>query len=310
MPAQADQNHIDSFLEMMASERGAARNSITAYQRDLTDYASFLQARKTKMTAATREDVRGYLATLDKQQLATTTIARRLSAIRQLHRFLLGEGTANDDPTRIIEAPKTRRALPTVLSTTEVQRLLEAAAERVERAPKPKLFKAMRLHCLMELLAATGLRVSELVNLPLSSAPRKEPFLTIRGKGGRERLVPVSSRAMQAVSDYLQCLKENFDPLPKWLFPSHGQHGALTRQHFALELKSLAIEAGVNQAHVSPHVLRHAFATELLAKGADLRAVQQMLGRADISTTQIYTHVQPERLKSAVEQFHPLAKKS
>ncbi len=301
---------IDAFLEMMSAERGAAQNSIAAYQRDLNDYLSFLTAGRKQLTNASREDVRAYLAHLDSQGFATATVARRLSAIRQWYRFLLGEGILNDDPTRVIEAPKLRRPLPSVLSAEQVKLLLATAAQRAAHAKGQKRFKAMRLHCLMELLAATGLRVSELVSLPFMSMPRKDPFLVIRGKGGRERVVPVSNRAQGIISEYLECMKQLFDPLPRWLFPSHGQSGALTRQHFAIELKSLAIESGLNPDLVSPHVLRHAFASELLAKGADLRAVQQMLGHADISTTQIYTHVQPERLRSAIRKYHPLAKKS
>lgn len=301
---------IDGFLEMMSAERGAARNSIAAYRRDLDDYVRFLTRSRRRLKDTTREDVRAYLAHLDEIGMSTATVSRRLSAIRQWHRFLMGEGSLNDDPTRVIEAPKLRRTLPSILSADHVRALRTTAEKRAAKARKQNHFKAMRLLCLIELLAATGLRVSELVTLPFANAPLHEPFLTIRGKGGRERVVPVSPHARTVVKAYVECLLQHFDSAPKWLFPSHGQSGALTRQHFALELKSLAVEAGLNPDHVTPHVLRHAFASELLAKGADLRAVQQMLGHADISTTQIYTHVQPERLKTAVATFHPLSKKS
>jgi integrase/recombinase XerD len=307
--ARKEERFVDSFLEMMSAERGAARNSILAYQRDLDDYDAHLGRCGRGFLDATTDDIRDYLKHLDDCGMASATVSRRLSAVRQFHAFLLGEGFAGDNPAAIVEGPKGRRALPTIVTTQQVHRLLGAAAERVATSEGPRRFKAMRLQCLLELLAATGLRVSELVGLPLNAVPHSDPFLVIRGKGGRERVVPVSARALGVLRTYVSLARSQFDVPPKWLFPSHGASGALTRQHFALELKALAREAGVDAAVVSPHVLRHAFASELLAKGADLRAVQQMLGHADIATTQIYTHVQPERLQQAVEQFHPLGKK-
>ncbi len=302
---------IDLFLDMMSAERGAARNSISAYRRDLDAYAERLGLSGITFRDATTDDVRAFIAHLDTQGMASTTVARRLSAVRQLHLFLLGEGIAKHNPAAIVQAPKLRRTLPGVVTTTEVRALLDAAVTRVQHATTPaKAFKALRLLCLLELLAATGLRVSELVALPFHAVPRSDPFLLVRGKGGRERIVPVSDRALAVLRRYIENLNALTEIPPKWLFPSHGASGAMTRQHFAVELKALAVEAGIDHRLVSPHVLRHAFASDLLAKGADLRAVQQMLGHADISTTQIYTHVQPERLRQAVERFHPFAKKS
>ncbi len=302
--------HVDSFLEMMSAERGAARNSLDAYRRDLVDYHGYLHGiGRTALTAAS-DDVRGYLAHLDDIGMARTTVARRLSAVRQFHGFLLGERIASDNPAALVEGPKAHRTLPTIVSSQQVDRLLAAVADRVAHSDGVRHFKALRLQCLLELLAVTGLRVSELVSLPLQAVPDTDPFLIVRGKGGRERIVPVAPRALLVLRTYMGVVRDQFEHPPKWLFPSHGKGGSLTRQHFAVELKALAREAGVDASLVSPHVLRHVFASALLAKGADLRAVQQMLGHADIATTQIYTHVQPERLQQAVERFHPLSKKS
>jgi integrase/recombinase XerD len=299
---------INRFLEMMSAERGAAKNSILAYGRDLEDYDSFLTTRHQTAASATSDDVRAYLAELEHRGMARSSTARKLSAIKQFHLFLQGEGQAAQNPATIVEGPKKHATLPKTLNTDHVRQLLDAAADAVVQAPPEKRLKAMRLQCLVELLAATGLRVSELVALKLNAVRSESDFLTIKGKGGRERMVPVSRRAQIALKDYVSLLKRQDIQLSPWLFPSHGESGTLTRQHFALELKTLARAAGLDAEAVSPHVLRHAFASGLLAKGADLRAVQQMLGHADISTTQIYTHVQSERLTSTVEQFHPLAK--
>lgn len=298
--------HVERFLEMMSAERGAAENSLQAYRRDLTHYAAFLKTRRVTPISSSSEDIRAYLASLDELGLARTTMARRLSALRQFHQFIYGEGAAATNPAAIVESPKAGRPLPKVLSNHEVNLLIDEARARVDRSEGKARFKAGRLHCLLELLAATGLRVSELVGLTVRAAITDEDFLTIRGKGGRERLVPVSSRAKAALKDYLKSL----DTGTKWLFPSHGASGCLTRQHFAVELKALAAACGIDANKISPHVLRHAFASYLLECGADLRAVQKMLGHADISTTQIYTHVQAGRLQAVVESHHPLAKKS
>lgn len=299
---------INRFLEMMSAERGAAKNSIEAYGRDLEDYTAFLITRSKAATTATSDEVRAYLADLERRGLARSSTARKLSAIKQFHLFLQGEGQAAQNPATIVEGPKKRATLPKFLIAEHVNQLLAAAADAVAKAKPERRLKSMRLQCLVELLVATGLRVSELIALKLNAVKSESDFLTIKGKGGRERMVPVSRRAQAVLKDYVSVLKLQNDTPSQWLFPSHGESGTLTRQHFALELKALARAARLDAELISPHVLRHAFASGLLAKGADLRSVQQMLGHADISTTQIYTHVQSERLTSTVEQYHPLAK--
>ena len=305
-----DARLIGRFLEMMSAERGAAANSLAAYGRDLQSYMEFLTAKGVALKAVGTDDVRGFLADAEYLGLARTTAARRLSAVKQFHLFLQAEGLAGENPAAIVEGPRAAKPLPKMLADAEMIALLAAAQERVQRSEKKALFKALRLQCLLELLAATGLRVSELVGLTYRAALTDDAFLTIKGKGGRERIVPFSDRARGFLKTYVKTLKAETESEPKWLFPSHGAGGMLTRQHFATELKALARDAGLDAATVSPHVLRHVFASDLLAHGADLRAVQQMLGHADISTTQIYTHVQAERLKEVVEKFHPLSKKS
>jgi integrase/recombinase XerD len=303
-----DRRLIGRFLEMMSAERGAANNTLEAYRRDLGDYAAFLESLGLAVKAPGPEHIRSYLAHLEAQGMARTTAARRLSAVRQFHRFLHSEGLVSDNPAMAIDSPRAGRPLPRLLSITDVDGLRDAAKARLSKLKGYALFKAWRMHCLIELLYATGLRVSELVGLRIRAVSSDDRFLTVKGKGGRERLVPVSKRAKEAVAAYLKVLSEHEKGAGSWLFPSHGAAGHLTRQHFALELKALAREAGLDVEAISPHVLRHAFASHLLAGGADLRAVQQMLGHADIATTQIYTHVQTERLKAVVEAHHPLAK--
>ena len=298
--------HIGSFLEMMAAERGASRNTLAAYRRDLEAYAGDVPDLK----AAGPDDIRRHLARLDSLGLARSSAARKLSAIRQFHRFLHGDGLAKDNPATAIDSPRAARPLPKMISQADVEALAAAARERVKAAEGKQCLKALRLLCLIELLYATGLRVSELVGLTAQAAGAEKDFILVKGKGGRERLVPVSRTARDALGGYLDALRKSGRAGSKWLFPSSGAAGHLTRQHFALELKALAREAGLDAAKLSPHVLRHGFASHLLEGGADLRAVQQMLGHADISTTQIYTHVQAERLREVVETHHPLAKKS
>lgn len=298
------------FLDMMAAERGAARNTLAAYGRDLDDYAGFLARGGRGLKDAGPDDIRAYLAELETHGMARSTAARKLSAIRQFHRFLLGDGLAKDNPASAIDSPRQARPLPTYISEAEVARLLAAARAGVDEAKPQRRLKALRLAALMELLYASGLRVSELVGLAVQAVEADPDFILVKGKGGRERLVPLSDSARRAVAAYAKALRAEADGDVKYLFPSRGASGHLTRQHFALELKRLAGLAGVDTGKISPHVLRHGFASHLLAGGADLRAVQQMLGHADISTTQIYTHVQPERLKAVVERHHPLAKKS
>ena len=294
---------------MLSAERGASGNTLDAYSRDLVDLAVFVSARKRGMLTAQPEDLRDYLRELHDAGLAASTAARRLSSMKQFYLFLFSEGTRTDNPTTVIDSPKLGRPLPKVLSEAEVSSLLQATLDAVTNSQGVARRKALRLHCLLELLYATGLRVSELVSLRRRAIGTDDRFLTVRGKGGRERLVPLSSAARAAVLDYVEALKsaEAQSGVSEWLFPSSSRNGHLTRQRFAQELKGVAVAAGLDAERVSPHVLRHAFASHLLANGADLRAVQQMLGHADISTTQIYTHILDERLKQLVRDHHPLS---
>jgi len=302
-----DARFVEMFLEMMSAERGARPNTLQAYGRDLADYSAFLARRDRRFATAQAEDVSAYLEGLAASGLAATTQARRLSAIRQLHRFLYAEGHAEDDAARIARAPRRARPLPRILEVEQAGRLIEQARSEAARAEGKRRLKALRLYCLTELAYATGLRVSELVGLPMGAANAGR-FLAIRGKGGRERIVALSRPAMTALASHVEALDETARS-GKWLFPSFGGNGHLTRQHFAIELKRLAARAGLDPAKVSPHVLRHAFASHLLEGGADLRTVQQLLGHADIATTQIYTHLETGRLKALVEAKHPLGAK-
>ncbi len=298
------QRLIQRFLEMMAAERGAARNTLAAYGRDLAAYDAFLTNQGQGLKQAGPEHIRSFLIELETLGLAPSSAARKLSAIRQFHLFLHGDGLATGNPATAIESPRIGRPLPKTIGERDVTLLIETARTRRKNAKGKAKFKAFRLEMLLELLYATGLRVSELVGLPVAAVKADPDFILVRGKGGRDRLVPVSETAQALFKTYVPLLGDG-----KWLFPSHGASGHLTRQHFALELKALAAEAGLERDRISPHVLRHGFASHLLAGGADLRAVQQMLGHADISTTQIYTHVQAERLQQVVESHHPLAKR-
>ena len=296
---------IGAFLEMMSAERGAAKNTIDAYRRDLSDYAGFIAGRQLTLLDVQRETVNAYLDRLRLDGLSASSAARRLSAIRQFHRFLCADGMRSDDPTRIVASPKSRRALPKVLSIAEVDRLLvqaEAEANNAEATPE-KQAGSLRLYVLLELLYATGMRVSELVSLRRSAVMRDTSYLTVKGKGNKERIVPLNDRARDAIKTYVATLEPG-----TFLFPAGGAEGFLSRQVFARDLKDLAGRAGIGAARVAPHVLRHAFASHLLAGGADLRVVQMLLGHADISTTQIYTHVLDEKLRTLVETHHPLAK--
>ena len=313
--AQAsDGRLIALFIDMLAAERGAAPNTLAAYRRDLADFASYLAGAGATVKSATTEDVRRYLGALARRGLRPASVARRLSAIRQLYRFLYAERQRKDDPAAVLEGPKRSRPLPKTLSLAEVDRLLGFAARCDLAAALSERVRAARLACLVELLYATGLRVSELVALPIAAARRDARVVVVRGKGNKERLVPLNDAAKRSMAEYLALRGEAeggggavVAARSKWLFPSFGGSGHLTRQHFARELKALAAAAGLRAARVSPHVLRHAFASHLLHNGADLRVVQTLLGHADISTTQIYTHVLDERLKSLVRDLHPLA---
>jgi integrase/recombinase XerD len=304
----SDDRLIELYLDMLAAERGAQENTLCAYQRDLEDFAAHLTAAGSGIAAAGTADLRAYLGALGRRGLRTSTVARRLSAIRQLYRFLYAEGRRRDDPAAVLEGPRRMRPLPKTLSLAEVDRLLGVAATVHPAASPRQRLRAARLSCLLETLYATGLRVSELVALPMVAARRDARVIVVRGKGQKERLVPLNDAAKHAMADYLE-LAAQFVPSgqSKWLFPSFGGAGHITRQHFARELKALAAAAGLRAEQLSPHVLRHAFASHLLHNGADLRVVQTLLGHADISTTQIYTHVLEERLKSLVRDLHPLA---
>ncbi len=306
----AEAHWIDAFLEALAAERGAAANTLAAYRRDLEHFAAWLGRRGSGFGAANRAEIEAHLGALEAAGLSPASRARRLSAIRQLFRFLLSEGWRADDPAARIAGPRPGRRLPGTLSVEEVDRLLEAAP-----AGPGGEAKRARLRCLVELLYATGLRVSELVSLPAAAARGNPRTLLIAGKGGRERMVPLSGPAREALAAWL-ALRDTEEaarrskgarPSP-WLFPSRGKQGHLTRIAFYQALKALAVQAGLDPERISPHTLRHAFATHLLANGADLRAIQQLLGHADISTTEIYTHVLDERLKALVLEKHPLAR--
>ncbi|WP_374472363.1 site-specific tyrosine recombinase XerD [Phenylobacterium sp.] len=299
------QGWAEAFLEMMAVERAAAKNTLAAYARDLADASGFLTRRGRDLAAASAEDVEAYFADLGVRGLSPATAARRRAAVRQFYRFVLGEGWRTDDPSRRVEAPKKGRSLPKVLSREEMDRLIAAAAARDGR-------QGLRLGCMVELAYASGLRISELTGLTLAALARDPACLIVRGKGGKERLAPLNETARAAVKAYLD-VRPQF--LPKgdkanpWLFPSRGKGGRLTPRRFAQLLDEAAADAGIDPARVSPHVLRHAFATHLLEGGADLRVVQKLLGHADIATTQIYTHVAGDRLAQVVATKHPLAKK-
>ncbi len=295
-------HHVEAFLEMLAAERGAARLTLAAYRGDLADAARFLGA--AGLEAAATEDLRRYLAKLAGDRLLPRTAARRLSALRQFYKFLVTDGRRRDDPSAALDAPRLGRPLPKLVSEPEAEALLAAAAARAGA-------EGARLVCLLELLYGAGLRVSELVSLPLSAARGDRRFLVLRGKGGKERLVPLGERARAALAAYLERRGAflGAGAASRFLFPSRGAAGHLTRRRCGQLLKELAVATGIDPARLSPHVLRHAFATHLLDHGADLRSVQEMLGHADIATTQIYTHVAGERLQRLVGEHHPLARR-
>jgi integrase/recombinase XerD len=294
---------LDRFLEMLGAERNAAMNTRAAYKRDLRDAAEFLATRNATLGEANTEDLSAYLAVLDKRGMKVRSAARRLSALRQFFKFLLAENVRSDDPTAALDGPKLDRPLPKLLDEAEMASLIEICAA----LDGPN---GARLKALVELSYASGLRVSELVGLPLAAALRDQPVLIVRGKGSKERMVPLNAPARAALTAYLQH-RAAFLPKGKkastWLFPSRGKEGHLTRQRYGQMLKELGMKAGIAPERISPHVLRHAFATHLLDHGADLRSLQKMLGHADIATTQIYTHVAGRRLQQLVERHHPLA---
>jgi integrase/recombinase XerD len=304
-----DRALIESFLDMMSAERGASENTIAAYRRDILDFAHSAALSGSDLKNAGRKEVRAHLLGLSSAALKASSQARKLSALRGFYAFLYSEDVRRDDPCGAVAAPRLSRPLPKILSAEEALKLVDAAREGVEDSPE-----AARLLCIVEMLYASGLRISELVALPLAAVRNKERFIHVRGKGGRERLAPVGAAAREALESYL-VVRENFLPRGKlgiaaarYLFPSRGVEAHLTRRRCHQLLKSLAIKAGIDPVRLSPHVLRHAFATHLVEGGADLRSVQTLLGHADIATTQIYTHVASGRLKRTVETAHPLAR--
>ncbi len=298
---------IEAFLEMMSVERGAADNTLASYRRDLDDATSAIPG---GLADATSSDIRAFLGGLAAQGFAASSQSRKLSALRQFFKFLYAENLRTDDPTGTLDSPRRGRPLPKTMAEAETGRLLDRAAQEAadESLSEGARVAAKRLHALVEVLYATGLRVSELVGLPVTVAQRDERFFIVRGKGNKERMVPLSQKARDAMRAWLA--ERNRVPrlaASPHLFPASSDSGHLSRQVFARDLKALAARAGIASAKVSPHVLRHAFASHLLQNGADLRAVQQLLGHADISTTQIYTHVLEERLVRLVNEHHPLA---
>ncbi len=298
-------NDLNSFLEMMAVEKGTAKSTLCAYETDLTDFFIFLKGKDIHTVEA--KDIQNYM--ISQQHLASSSMARRLSSLRQFFKFLMREEKIKSNPTALIESPKYRRKLPTTLSEQDVDILLEGAKKWDGN-------EGIRLSTLLEILYATGFRVSELVSLPYTAAVEviksQKPCLIVKGKGNKERLVPLTQSAIESLKSYVK-VRHTFLPKGKnsiWLFPSSSKEGHLTRQRFGQLLKELALRVGCKVPHLSPHTLRHAFATHLLRHGADLRVVQKLLGHSDISTTQIYTHVAPEELTEFVESFHPLVKYS
>ncbi len=310
---------VESFLDMLTTERGAAMNTRQAYWRDLADVTMYLRNEKNSdLNKATTDELKAYLKDLankantksaDRSKIAVRTVARRLSALRQFYRFLVSENVREDDPTSTIESPKQGRSIPKTLSEDEVNTLIKTAAST-------DTAEGVRLVCLLEMIYATGLRVSELVGLPLSAIGENKEFIIVSGKAGRERMVPLSKPAQESLKNYIARRDEHLSQdksdaarQNKWLFPSKTSDiGHLTRQRFAQLLKDLAKESGIDGSRVSPHILRHAFATHLLNNGADLRSVQKMLGHADIATTQIYTHILSDQAKETVKEKHPLSK--
>lgn len=314
-PQNNDTRLIGQFMEMMVAERGASANTVAAYRRDLFDFLVFLQSGGHALERVSRPAVEQFMASLSQSGLSPSTAARRLSALRQLFAFLYSEGLRGDNPVATLETPRRPKRLPDTLDIQEVSALLEAA--RRDDSPK-----GLRLLAMMELIYGAGLRVSELVNLKLSALQIRSgtkveaDFLLVRGKGNKERLVPLHGKAREAVSRYLAirhvfAMDEKATDDQKsagWLFPYHRAQGFVTRQQFGLMLKELALKAGLDPGRLSPHTLRHSFASHLLEGGADLRVIQELLGHADISTTQIYTHVAGERLRKLVQEHHPLAR--
>jgi len=307
----ADEALIEAFLTMMRAERGASANTIAAYAADLRDLSRFLGDRRTALATAARTDLEAFFSDRAEAGLSANSAARKLSCLKRFMLFLIAEKARDDDPARLIDGAKARRVLPMTLTVAEVDVLLDAAHEAAASADAATAFgrRALRLACLLELLYATGLRVSELVGLPRAAFLGDRKMLTVKGKGGRERIIPLNGKARDVLDRWMEATQASGGQAaqPKWLFPSWGEDGHLTRQKFAQDLKALGGRIGLDEERLSPHVLRHAFATHLLDRGVDLRVLQTLLGHADISTTQIYTHVMEDRLRQTVFQFHPLS---
>ncbi len=305
---------VDGFLDALASERGASAHTLEAYRRDLSDYQSRLSAQGTDALRARAADVQAYLSSRSAGGLSAASLARRLSAIRQFHKHLYAEGLRRDNPALSIEGPRRARPLPKVLTVEEVDRLIRTASEGLGAPDRPlrDRFAAARMTCVIELIYGSGLRVSEALALPKSAARAQESLIPVRGKGGKERLAPLSQPSRAAIGIYRALLGEAAPDMTAspWLFPADSASGHMTRQGFARDLKFVASAAGLSPARISPHVLRHAFASHLLQNGADLRVVQDLLGHADISTTQIYTHVLDERARAMVRDLHPMNDKN
>lgn len=304
---QQDARHIEAFLEMMAAERGAAANTLAAYHRDLHSFLQYVHTQRKTLNTADGGVIEGFLATLAQAGQAHTSVARKLSAIKQLFHYCYHEQLRADNPAATLAGPRMHRRLPQVLTAEDIAALLQATHTLPAQ-------ESVRLRLLLELMYGSGLRVSELVSLPLAALQKQPgggflPFMMIRGKGGKERLVPLSGPALAMLAEYLP-MREHAWPerSSSYLFPSRSKQGYVTRQRVGQWLKALCISAGVDPEKVSPHALRHSFATDMLGGGADLRVIQTLLGHSDISTTQIYTHVVPEHLQRLVENHHPLAK--
>lgn len=308
---QEDETLIEAFLHMMRAERGTSFNTISAYTSDLREMSRFLAERGRSYSVCERPDLEAFFASRAAGGLSANSAARKLSCLKRFMRFLTAEGKRKSDPALLIDGAKAKRRLPVTLSAVEVELLLNTAHEAAAKAPEAARMRALRLACLLELLYATGLQVSELVGLPKSALKGDQLMLIVKGKGGRERIVPLNGKAREALDNYIEAMSlTRSAAATKWLFPSWGEAGYFTRQKFARDLKALGIQAGLDEERLSPHVLRHAFASHLLDRGADLRVLQTLLGHADISTTQIYTHVMEERLKQTVFDFHPLSEKA
>ena len=295
---------VEQFLEMLIAERGASSNTCTSYLNDITNFDKFLSGAETTLEDATTDDIRRYLRHRSEVGANNPTISRNLSVLRQFFKFLQSENVRLDNPALNVDGPKVSRTLPKVISEDDVEALLKAAH-------KLQTAEGIRLTCLLEIAYASGLRVTELVSLPTDALNLTSETLLISGKGGKERLVPLTSSAMNAIAAY-ERVRTDFlkgNNTSKFLFPSRSKQGYLTRRRLGQLLKELAIQAGLDPTIISPHILRHAFASHLLNRGADLRSLQKMLGHSDISTTQIYTHVQKERLHAVISSYHPMAKK-